>query len=59
MHGKGRFSWSDGRVYDGEYRDDQKARGDPIARAGMASTSVAIMLQVYHTDVACMRRLHS
>ena len=25
MHGKGVFTWSDGRRYDGEYYDDKKS----------------------------------
>lgn len=24
MHGKGVFTWKDGRKYEGEYKDDQK-----------------------------------
>jgi len=24
MHGKGRFTWKDGREYNGEYKDDKK-----------------------------------
>jgi hypothetical protein len=31
MHGKGVFSWLDGRTYDGEYSDDKK-EGNGIFR---------------------------